>query len=601
MVKKTVMTLCLLSLFYMARNDPQNESDVDSEQCTNTEQEREHLYTGPDGLENSPQTCSKTLRRKARDVKSEDHLIKSFEEWSFATDQVLLQTFPIDPERRNYVRQVRNAVFSVVEPTPFHTRVKLVAASDEVLQDILDLHPDVIYEEMFQAFVSGNTILYGSIPLSHRYGGHQFASWAGQLGDGRAVMLGEYVNRKGERWELQLKGSGLTPYSRRGDGRAVLRSSVREFLCSDAMYHLGIPTSRAATLIVSDDPVIRDQFYNGQPKKERGAVVLRLAKSWFRIGSLEILAANQETHLLRQLVDFVIKQYFTDIYETLGEGDRYLTFFSDVVSQTAEMIALWQSVGFAHGVCNTDNFSLLSITIDYGPFGFMDSYNPEFVPNTSDDTGMYSYENQPDVGLFNLDKLQEALTPLLTEQQRFQMTKILQLYPDIYKTKYMEILRMKMGLLGEGEDDGMIVAVLFKMMTDTKADFTMTFRQLSELSLHQLDNATVPSHLWAIRTLQPHEYFTRWLQVYAQRLKLQSKDSDEERKARMDAVNPQYILRNWMAESAIRKAEKDDFSEVKLLLKVLQNPFVKQEEAEEQGYGSPPPDWAKELRVSCSS
>ncbi|CAH1271393.1 SELENOO [Branchiostoma lanceolatum] len=469
------------------------------------------------------------------------------------------------------------------------------------MQDILDLHPDVVHEEMFQAFVSGNTVLYGSTPLSHRYGGHQFASWAGQLGDGRAVMLGEYVNRKGERWELQLKGSGLTPYSRRGDGRAVLRSSVREFLCSEAMYHLGIPTSRAATLIVSDDPVIRDQFYNGHPKKERGAVVLRLAKSWFRIGSLEILAANQETQLLKQLVDFIVQQYFTDIYKTLSEGDRYLTFFSDIVSQTAEMIALWQSVGFAHGVCNTDNFSLLSITIDYGPFGFMDSYNPEFVPNTSDDTGMYSYENQPDVGLFNLDKLREALAPLLTEQQRFQMTKILELYPDIYKTKYMEILRRKMGLLGEEEDDAMLAAVLFKMMTDTKADFTMTFRQLSELSLNQLEKATIPSHLWAIRTLQSHEYFTRWLQLYSQRLRHHKEDSDEERKARMDATNPRYVLRNWIAESAIRKAEKDDFSEVKLLLKVLQNPYMKQEEAEKQGYGSPPPEWAKKLRVSCSS
>uniref|UniRef100_A0A8C1Q3A6 Selenoprotein O n=1 Tax=Cyprinus carpio TaxID=7962 RepID=A0A8C1Q3A6_CYPCA len=417
-----------------------------------------------------------------------------------------------------------------------------ICVFQDVLRNILDLNESVIQNEEFVLCVSGGKLFPGSIPLAHRYGGHQFGYWAGQLGDGRAHFLGEYTNRKGERWELQLKGSGKTPYSRSGDGRAVIRSSVREFLCSEAMHFLGVPTSRALSLVVSEEPVWRDLFYNGNVIKERGAVVLRLARSWFRIGSLEILTRTGELDVLRTLLDFIIEEYFKSI--AMNDPDKYVVFFSRVVNETAHLIAHWMSVGFAHGVCNTDNFSLLSITIDYGPFGFMESYDPNFVPNTSDDEGRYSIGAQANVGLFNLQKLLE-------------------------------------------------------LMEDTGADFTMTFRQLSEVTMSQLQTGSIPPSMWALSDLLSHEYFRDWVQLYLKRL--MESDSDAARQHRMQGVNPRYVLRNWMAESAIRKAEKNDFSEVALLQKTLTEPFVEQEEAERAGYSSKPPSWAQQLRVSCSS
>ncbi|NXS16158.1 SELO protein, partial [Mystacornis crossleyi] len=270
-----------------------------------------------------------------------------------------------------------------------------------------------------------------------------------------------YFCRHGERWELQLKGSGKTPYSRNGDGRAVLPSSVREFLCSEAMHYLGIPTSRAASLVVSDDDVWRDQFYNGNIKKERGAIVLRLAKSWFRIGSLEILTHSGELDLLRRLLDFIIQEHFPSI--AMNDSNRYLEFFSTVVSETANLIALWMSVGFAHGVCNTDNFSLLSITIDYGPFGFIDSYDPNFVPNTSDDERRYKIGNQANVGLFNLSKLLQALKPLLDPRQKELASQILEGYGEHYYSRFTELFKTKLGLLGENENDNFLIAFLLKV------------------------------------------------------------------------------------------------------------------------------------------
>ncbi|XP_077977550.1 protein nucleotidyltransferase YdiU-like [Glandiceps talaboti] len=526
-------------------------------------------------------------------------LIKSLDDWTFA-DSLLLATFPVDKEEKIYVREVKDVLFSRVLPSPLQTPVKLAAVVQPVLEDILDLHMDVTKTDYFLAFVSGNTIVTDSTPLSHRYGGHQFGNWADQLGDGRAHLLGEYLNRKGERWELQLKGSGLTPYSRRGDGKAVIRSSVREFLCSEAMYYLGIPTSRALSLVVSDDPVWRDQFYDGHLKKERAAVVLRLARSWFRIGSLEILAYKKETHLLRKLTDFVIEQYFPLIDAT--DENKYLALLSEIVSHTADLMARWMSVGFAHGVMNTDNFSLLSITIDYGPFGFLDNYIPGFIPNSSDDEGRYSFENQPDVGFYNMNQLRAALWSLLTPDQKRQSESVLRGYVEIYKRKFIEIFRTKLGLLQTAEEDEYIIGLLLKMMEDTAADFTMTFRQVGELTLQQLQNNDIPNRLWSLSGLQEHPQWSEWLDIYCKRI-IQNgeEDTDQLRSDRMNAVNPRYILRNWMAESAIKKAEKDDFSEVQNLHTILQNPYEEQEKAELAGYADPPPQWARKIRVSCSS
>ncbi|XP_075561272.1 protein nucleotidyltransferase YdiU [Pelecanus crispus] len=518
--------------------------------------------------------------------------------WPLSAES-LLDAFPIDVIQENYVRNVRNCIFSIVYPTPFKSRVRLVAVSKEVLENILDLDISVKGTSDFLQFVSGGKVIFGSVPLAHRYGGHQFGSWAGQLGDGRAHLIGVYANRHGERWELQLKGSGKTPYSRNGDGRAVLRSSVREFLCSEAMHYLGIPTSRAASLVVSDDDVWRDQFYNGNIKKERGAIVLRLAKSWFRIGSLEILAHSGELDLQRRLLDFIIQEHFPSI--AMNDSNRYLEFFSTVVSETANLIALWMSVGFAHGVCNTDNFSLLSITIDYVPFGFMDSYDPNFVPNTSDDERRYKIGNQANVGLFNLSKLLQALKPLLDPRQKKLASQILEGYGERYYIRFTELFKTKLGLLGENEDDNYLIAFLLKLMEDTKADFTMTFRQLGEITEDQLKELHIPEEFWALQDLGKHKLFSEWVTMYLLRLNHNKGDSDTKRRTRMTSVNPRYILRNWMAESAVQKANLNDFSEVHLLQQILQHPFQRQQAAEKAGYSLHPPAWAKDLQVSCSS
>ncbi|XP_054847070.1 protein adenylyltransferase SelO-like isoform X2 [Eublepharis macularius] len=481
--------------------------------------------------------------------------LSNFSGWRLSTEK-LTATLPIDRIEENYVREVQGSIFSVAYPTPFKSRVLLVAFS-------------------------------------------KFGSWAGQLGDGRAHLIGVYTNRFGDTWELQLKGSGRTPYSRNGDGRAVLRSSVREFLGSEAMHYLGIPTSRAASLVLSDDDVWRDRFYNGDIKKERGAIVLRVAKSWFRIGSLEILTRSGELDLLRVLLDLVIDEHFPSI--SMNDSNKYLAFFSRVVSETADLIALWMSVGFAHGVCNTDNFSLLSITIDYGPFGFMDSYDPGFVPNISDDERRYNIGNQANVGMFNLNKLLQALNPLLDPRQKQLASQILEGYPDQYYKRFTELFKAKLGLLGSGSDDGYLIAFLLKLMEDVKADFTMTFRQLGEMSLDHLKDVSIPQEFWAIHDIAKHELFSSWVAMYLLRLQRNADDSESDRKRRMASVNPRYVLRNWMAESAIQKAERNDFSEVRLLLQVLQHPFQVQTVAETAGYAQRPPAWAKEIKVSCSS
>ncbi|XP_062335332.1 protein adenylyltransferase SelO-like [Osmerus eperlanus] len=512
----------------------------------------------------------------------------------------LIEVFPLDQVDGNFVRTVKNCIFSESTPTPLKGPLKLAAFSKDVIENILDLDVSVTHAKDFvHYFRTLLKLLPGSIPLAHRYGGHQFGYWSGQLGDGRAHFIGEFTNSKGATWELQLKGSGKTPYSRSGDGRAVVRSSVREFLCSEAMHFLKVPTSRASSLIVSQEPVWRDQFYSGNVKTERGAVVLRLAKSWFRFGSLEVLADAGELDLLRKLLDFVIKEHFSTIDS--NDPNKYLGFFSRVVTETAHLIAQWMSVGFAHGVCNTDNFSILSITIDYGPFGFMESYNLNFVPNTSDDEGRYGIGAQADVGMFNLERLLDALRPVLTHKQHQRAMDLLKDYPDIYHRRFHELFKAKLGLLGGEESDGYLIAFLLKLMEETGADFTMTFRQLSEASDTQLHSRLISQAMWALDDLASHKLFSDWLSLYLLRLSRQKGDTDVDRQRRMKSVNPRYVLRNWMAESAIRKADMGDFSEVAALHQTLSRPYLKQDTAEEAGYSARPPLWARKVKVSCSS
>ena len=367
----------------------------------------------------------------------------------------------------------------------------------------------------------------------------------------------------------------------------------------------GIPTSRAASLVVSNEPVTRDQFYNGNIKVERAAIVLRLAKTWFRIGSLEMLTVNSETELLKSTVEFIIRNYFETIDHK--DTDCLLALFQEIVHATARLIAQWQSVGFTHGVCNTDNFSLLVITIDYGPFGFLESYDPNFVPNTSDDEGRYSYANQPDIGAFNLDKLRISLLPLLTKKQAKQASTILKDYAGIYKSEYMKLFMKKLGfkcLDTYTEDDEQFVAILFKIMEDTKADFTMTFRELSELTLDQIELSIKQEKniqgSWAVIELINHEWFAKWVKVYRIKLKDMSL-SEGERQAVMLATNPRYVLRNWIAQLAIDHTERNEFTEVNSVLQILKSPYTYSKVAEEKGFASPPPNWASKLKVSCSS
>ncbi|ELU12650.1 hypothetical protein CAPTEDRAFT_185606 [Capitella teleta] len=481
----------------------------------------------------------------------------SIHEWKLSEHQLLLSTFPIEDKRHIVTqRDVPGVIFSQCNPTPFRSSVKLAAFQSNILEELLDMDPLRIPQSHdFISFVSGGFVLPNSTPLAHRYGGHQFGYWADQLGDGRAHLLGEYVNARGQRWELQLKGSGKTPYSRDGDGRAVLRSSIREYLCSEAMFHL-----------VTIDLAIRDIFYNGNFIREKSAVILRLAESWFRIGSFEILAANGETENLKLLADFVIARYFPDVANE--SPDRYLEFYSQFVHQTAKLIAMWQSIGFVHGVMNSDNFSIVSLTIDYGPFRFMDGYDPGMVPNTSDDEGVYRYKNQP------------------------RMNMILSGYQEEYNRNHYVIFSQKLGLCQRDDD---VVARFLEMLQDQSADFTMCFRQISEWSIEDMESRYIDDSSWALRSLAVHHDFDEWLSSYLEST-LACWGSTEYRTKRMCEVNPRYVLRNWMAEQAIRAAERDDFAPLLRLQRVLQDPFAEQEIAEAAGFSAPPPPWSRDIR-----
>ncbi|CAB1448643.1 unnamed protein product [Pleuronectes platessa] len=428
---------------------------------------------GPD-CHSDDETAS-TSRSSQHAVKSRwngtgSELIQDLDQFRVSCKK-LLEAFPIDEVSGNLVHTVKNCIFSKSIPTPLKEPLSLAAVSKDVIEGILDL--DVADLNLSHTDTGATSLVTGQV------------SWVMV----EHISLVSIPTGREKYGNCSLKGSGKTPYSRSGDGRAVIRSSVREFLCSEAMHFLGVPTSRAASLIVSEEPVFRDKFYNGNVKTERGAVVLRLAKSWFRIGSLEILSQSGETDLLRKLLNFVIDEHFP--YISSNDPDKYLMFYSTVVNETAHLIGQWMSVGFAHGVCNTDNFSLLSITIDYGPFGFMESYNPNFIPNTSDDEGRYRIGAQADVGLFNLEKLLSALSPVFTHQQQEEAKIILKGFVNIYQTRIHQIFKAKLGLLGEEEGDSYLIPFLLQasllqsqfnciMMEDTESDFTMTFRQLSE-------------------------------------------------------------------------------------------------------------------------
>jgi uncharacterized protein YdiU (UPF0061 family) len=423
----------------------------------------------------------------------------------------------------------------------------------------------------------------GSEPLAAVYSGHQFGVWAGQLGDGRAILLGEALapSEPSGTLELQLKGAGKTPYSRMGDGRAVLRSSIREFLCSEAMAGLGIPTSRALCIIGSDMRVLREM-------PETSAVVTRMAPSFVRFGSFEHWFYNDKPAELKQLADYVLEKNYPELSES---ANPYQALLREITLRTAELVAQWQAVGFMHGVLNTDNMSVLGQTLDYGPFGFMEAYDPAHICNHTDQQGRYSYRMQPRIGEWNCYALGQAMVSLIGSVEETQ--EALSVYTPSFDSKMAVLWNAKLGLRSTEFGDSELVESLLTILARSRVDFSLFFRRLSSL---KLDNPSLDS---AVRDLfLDRSSFDAWAINYRQRLNRES-SVDSERKVAMDKVNPNYVLRNYLAQVAIEKAQEKDFSEIEKLLKLLENPF--DDHPDYQSYAELPPDWAADIEVSCSS
>ncbi|MFN3790338.1 protein adenylyltransferase SelO [Massilia sp.] len=464
-------------------------------------------------------------------------------------------------------------------PTPLPSPYFIAASAPAAAQ--LGLDPQALAQEDFVAVFTGNKVAVRSQPLSAVYSGHQFGVWAGQLGDGRAIVLGD-LPAAGGSMEVQLKGAGLTPYSRMGDGRAVLRSSIREFLCSEAMAALGIPTTRALMLTGSHQRVMRETV-------ETAAVVTRMAPTFVRFGSFEHWHYRGKQDELRILADYVIKNWYP---EFLGAANPYKELLAEVTRRTARMIAQWQAVGFMHGVMNTDNMSILGLTLDYGPFGFMEAFDANHICNHTDQGGRYSYANQVPVGHWNCYALGNALLPLIGTPEDTE--EALDAYRPAFGEKLDELLHAKLGLFDTREEDSALFEAMFQLLQANHADFTLFFRLLGDLRLDGGQDEDAP-----LRDLfLDRAAFDAWAGQYRARLRLEG-SQDALRRPAMQRVNPKYVLRNYLAQTAIEQAQNGDFSGVHKLLAVLERPF--DEQPENASYAALPPDWAAHLEVSCSS
>ncbi|WP_369981040.1 protein adenylyltransferase SelO [Xanthomonas bundabergensis] len=497
---------------------------------------------------------------------------------------------PADPERGPRLREVLGALWSEVAPTPV-AAPQLLAHSREVAAMLGFPEQDVLTPQFAEVF-AGNALYPGMRPYAANYGGHQFGHWAGQLGDGRAIALGEALGADGRRWELQLKGAGRTPYSRGADGRAVLRSSIREFLCSEAMHHLGVPTTRALSLVATGERVVRDMFYDGHPRAEPGAVVCRVAPSFVRFGSFELPAARGDTVLLRQLADFVIDRDFPEL-RTRG-ANRYADWFGEVCTRTATMVAHWMRVGFVHGVMNTDNMSILGLTIDYGPYGWIDDYDPDWTPNTTDAQGRrYRFGTQPQIASWNLTRLAQALAPLFAEVAPLQAG--LERFRQAYAQAERDTTAAKLGLADCGEADVALMQDLLQLLQQGEVDMTLWFRGLSAEQVPALaglaDAFYDPARLAAQAPA-----FEAWLARYARRLQADPLPAAA-RAAKMRAANPRYVLRNYLAQQAIDRAEQGDAEGIADLLEVMRRPY--EEQPGREAFAARRPDWARE-RAGCS-
>jgi uncharacterized protein YdiU (UPF0061 family) len=514
-----------------------------------------------------------------------------------------VSTFPGDSESANFTRQVKNALYSKVHPTEV-PEPKLIAWSNSLAEELGIKKPNREDEKSLNA-LAGNEVAPGMVPYAARYGGHQFGNWAGQLGDGRAITLGEAEVRNHSMLEFQLKGAGPTPYSRRADGRAVLRSSIREFLCSEAMHALGVPTTRALSLVHTGDDVIRDMFYDGNSRAEPGAIVCRVSPSFLRFGNFEILAHQQEHDLLKKLADDLIKTHFPEIEKMRDDEpdvEIYAILLDEICGKTAVMIAHWMRVGFVHGVMNTDNMSVLGITIDYGPYGWVDNFDPNWTPNTTDaENGRYRYGHQPNIALWNLARFAEALFPLIQNEARIH--EALGLYRSTFEKTYGEMLAQKLGFKELLPSDQGLVESLFENLQKTETDFAIFFRALSNLKPGD-DLVEKIKPAFYSETISPEitEAWQKWSSRYEGRLKSEGL-SFEVRSTAMKKTNPKYVLRNYLSQNAIKAAEAGDYSQIERLLRVMEKPYDEQPGEEE--LAGRRPEWARNSpgcsALSCSS
>jgi len=508
---------------------------------------------------------------------------------------------PGDPVRENYTRQVSQACYSLVTPKAF-PNASLIASSQDLMLE-LGLNPAESGNEAFTRVFSGTSLLEGMVPYACCYGGHQFGNWAGQLGDGRAINLGELKAPDGQFWTLQLKGAGPTPYSRSADGLAVLRSSVREFLCSEAMYHLGVPTTRALSLVGTGESVVRDIFYDGHPRYEPGAVVCRAAPTFTRFGSFEIFAARGDQENLKKLADYTLRQNFPHLGEPGKE--TYMTWFREVCVSTAGLIVHWMRVGFVHGVMNTDNMSIIGQTIDYGPYGWLENYDPEWTPNTTDAQGRrYRFGNQAKIALWNLLQLANAIYPLIGEAQGLEDA--LEEFKNTYEQEWLKMMQKKLGLSTQQSGDESLCLSLISTFGLAETDMTIFFRHLANIerqdSAEQALAKITPAFYAEQLSEDAHTGFIQWFEDYLARLNSETVP-DEERHLSMNMVNPLYVLRNYLAQLAIDKAEQGDYSGIHELMEVLKTPYTDQEGKDH--LVAKRPEWARTKpgcsMLSCSS
>lgn len=507
-----------------------------------------------------------------------------------------LDALPADRLQACSPRMVEHAAYSLVDPTP--VRAPRLLAWSSALADRFGIARPDHRDSTWLSVLAGNARWPGSRPYANCYGGHQFGHWAGQLGDGRAITLGEFCDRAGDVFEFQLKGAGPTPYSRGADGRAVLRSSLREYLCSEAMHALGVPTTRALALVGTGEEVVRDMFYDGNPQPEPGAIVCRVAPSFLRLGSFELPATRGDLELLRKLAYYCINVHEPDI--DAAAPDAIAQWFGAVCRRTAELIVHWTRVGFVHGVMNTDNLSIHGLTIDYGPYGWLEPYEPGWTPNTTDaQTRRYCFGRQPGIAQWNLSRFGGALASLVDDPASLEEG--LGAYTETYETRARQMYAAKLGLQRlEGASDEQLLQDLFTLLQRTETDYCLFFRCLAEVPGRSADfdiHACFEPAYYDANALQSDVgvALSAWLDRYRTRV---AEQDDNRRRAAMHAVNPLYVPRNYLAQQAIDAAEQGDLGELERLSTVLSQPYREQPGAAQ--YAARRPEWARH-RAGCSA